>query len=97
MNNVELELPIKSGVQSSYDTMYHEEGTVDNRTIYICTDTGNLYFGKIQLCTTSFVNAVSAVLYDESSHIITIKYSDGAAVEIDLSDLIVTSAVLGTF
>ena len=93
MAQIELQLPIKSGKQNAYDEMVHDIGNIDERTIYICEDSGNLYFGTIQLCTTPSANVVSNVTYNNDSNVITIHYPDKESQMIYLP----TEAVLGTF
>lgn len=93
-----LQLPIKSGKQSAYDELVHTTGAYDSRTIYICEDSGNLYFGAKQLCVNSPNQLVTDVLFDASKNLITINYNDNRSKYIDLSAYAeIPTAVLGTF
>ena len=79
---------------ASYGVVSSEDKIQDN-IIYICTDTGNMYFGKNQLCTTPTTVTVEDVVYNKENNSITIDYTGNK--ESTIIQLTTPTAVLGTF
>lgn len=92
---ININLPIKKGTQERYDSIKNIPGQIQDNIIYICTDTGNVYFGKNQLCTTPTTVTVEDVVYNKENNSITIDYTGNK--ESTIIQLTTPTAVLGTF
>lgn len=76
-----LDLPIKQGTQAAYTALE----TKDASTLYITTDTGNLYFGDIKLTgQVDKANPIVNTTFDEETQKFTFTKLDGTTQEVDL-------------
>lgn len=76
-----LDLPIKHGLQASYDALEPKDTT----TLYITTNTKKIYFGEIELSgSVEATNPIVSVLFDEDSQVFTFKYLDSTEYKVDL-------------
>lgn len=91
---VELKLPIKTGSQEDYNELKNKNALISN-VIYVCTDTGNLYLGKIRLARDPEGRLVESVGVDllDNECILKIKYNDSDIIDIlDFKKTILGSA-----